>query len=112
MTLLKTPALLLIPFLASLLLACSDGSDSGVPYVELADNVLVFTNQEIPNFYLQQAIDEGEADPSGRVSGDIMGRTITIVKLSGKTNHFGRDENLQYIDYHATVPERIRGLML
>jgi len=96
--------LLTAPFLASLLLACSDGS-SGVPHVELADNVLVFTDQKTPNYYLQQAIDEGEANPAARLSGDILGRTITIVKLSGKTNHFGRDENLQYIDYHATVPE-------
>lgn len=96
---------LLIPFLASLLLACSDGSDHLVPQVELADNVLVFSNQQIPNFYLQQAIDQGETDPSARLSGDIMGRTITIVKLMGKTNHFGRDENFEYIDYHATVPD-------
>ena len=101
----RISALLVVPFFASFLLACSDSNDSGVPNVELADNVLVFTDQEIPNYYLQQAIDEGEADPSARLSGDIMGRSITIVKLSGKTNHFGRDQNLEYIDYHATVPE-------
>tara|TARA_R110001592_G_scaffold363396_2_gene687755 strand:+ start:184563 stop:185438 length:876 start_codon:yes stop_codon:yes gene_type:complete len=71
----------------------------------LADNVLIFTDQEIPNFYLQEAIEEGEENPAARLSGDIMGRKITIIKLSGKTNHFGRDEDLRYIDYHATVPE-------
>lgn len=105
MTSIRVMRLLLLPFLASLLLACSDGSDNHVPSVELADNVLVFSDQQIPNYYLQQAIDEGEADPAARLSGNIMGRTITIVKLMGKTNHFGRDENLQYIDYHATVPD-------
>ncbi len=99
--------LLLIPLLAALLPACSDNSD-GVPRVELADNVLIFTDQQIPNYYIQQAIDEGEADPSARLSGDIMGRAITIVKLQGKTNHFGidiRQQPPEYIDYHATVPE-------
>lgn len=97
--------LLAVPFFVSFLAACSDNSNGGVPYVELADNVLVFTDQKIPNYYLQQAIDEGEENPAARLSGDIMGRTITIIKLSGKTNHFGRDENFEYIDYHATVPE-------
>lgn len=94
-----------VPFFVGLLAACSDSRDSGVPNVELADNVLVLSDQTIPNYYLQQAIDQGEANPAARLSGDILGRAITIVKLSGKTNHFGRDENLQYIDYHATVPE-------
>lgn len=97
--------LLVIPLLAFVLVACNDGNDNGVPDVVLADNILVLTEQKIPNYYLQQAIEQGETDPSARLSGDIMGRTITIVKLSGKTNHFGRDEDLQYIDYHATVPE-------
>ncbi len=102
-------ALLTAPLFAAALAACSNSNnnnnDLGVPDVELADNVLVLTTQDIPNFYLQQAIDDGETDPSVRLSGDIMGRAITIVKLRGKTNHFGRDKNLQYIDYHATVPE-------
>lgn len=104
-------ALLIASLLAFALGACSDNNNDNrdnapvVPDVELPDNVLVFTSQDIPNFYLQQAIEEGESDPSIRLGGDIMGRAITIVKLRGKTNHFGRDENLQYIDYHATVPD-------
>ncbi len=101
------PSVLFLPFIVAMLLACSDGSE-GVPHVELADNVLIFTEQEIPNYYIQQAIDNGEADPSVRLGGDIMGRAITIVKLRGKTNHFGVDIQQQppeYIDYHATVPE-------
>ena len=97
--------LVVVPFLVCFMTACGDNNDDGVPYVELADNVLVFTDQEIPNFYLQEAIDEGENDPATRLSGDIRGRKITIIKLSGKTNHFGRDKDLQYIDYHATVPD-------
>lgn len=101
----KISILLVVPFLVCFMTACGDNNDGGVPYVELADNVLVFTDQKIPNFYLQEAIDEGEKDPATRLSGDIRGRKITIIKLSGKTNHFGRDEDLQYIDYHATVPE-------
>lgn len=100
--------LLVVPFCVGLLTACgNNNNDSGsdVPDVELADNVLVFTEQDIPNYYIQQAIDEGIADPAARLSGDIMGFSVTIVKLRGKTNHFGRDENLEYIDYHATVPD-------
>jgi len=96
---------LAVPLLACLLASCGSNNDSGVPDVELAANVLVFTDQDIPNFYLQEAIDEGEANPAARLSGDIMGKEVTIIKLSGKTNHFGRDQDLQYIDYHATVPE-------
>ena len=101
----KLSILLAVPFLFCLLTACGSDNDSGVPNVELADNVLIFTDQEIPNFYLQEAIEEGEENPAARLSGDIMGRQVTIIKLSGKTNHFGRDEDLRYIDYHATVPE-------
>lgn len=88
-----------------LLTACGNNNDNGVPNVELASNVLVFTDQDIPNFYLQEAIEEGEENPAARLSGDIMGRKISIIKLRGKTNHFGRDKDLRYIDYHATVPQ-------
>jgi len=75
--------------------------------VTLPNNVLVFTDRELSNATLQQRIDEGEANPEARLSGDIDGQPVTIVKLSGKTNHFGRDENLEYIDYHATVPDTL-----
>ncbi|MCB1706375.1 MAG: hypothetical protein KDI17_16030 [Halioglobus sp.] len=95
-----------------LMVACSDSNDPeeppSVPDVELADNVLVFTDQQIPNFYLQQAIDEGEEDPTARLRGDIMGRAIVIVKLSGKASHVGVDISVsppKYIPYDATVPQ-------
>lgn len=96
----------LLATLAVLMLsACSDSSDHSIPDVDLPENVLLFNSHSIPNFYIAQAIEEGESDPSKRLDGDIMGRPISIVKLSGKTNHFGRDKDLQYIDYHATVPD-------
>lgn len=97
----KSLSVLLMTLPVFFLQACSDNSDS-VPHVELADNVLFFTDQKIPNYYIQQAIDEGAP---ARLAGDIVGRSITIVRLSGKTNHFGRDLQGNYLDYHATVPD-------
>lgn len=100
--------LLVVLFVAGLLQACSDGNDnnnSAEDAVVLADNVLIFTDRNIPNSQLQQAIDDGEEDPALRLSGEIAGQPVTIVKLRGKTNHFGRDRDLKYIDYHATVPD-------
>jgi hypothetical protein len=42
---------------------------------------------------------------SSKSNGKNWGRGLTVVKLSGKTNHFGRDVNTGgYIDYWATVP--------
>ncbi|MBK6511653.1 MAG: hypothetical protein IPG06_20945 [Haliea sp.] len=85
-------------FLACFLFACSDSNDNNqaiieppVPDVELADNVLVLTDEAVPNFYLQEAIDAGEEDPAARLGGEIHGKPVTIVKLRGKTNHFGMD---------------------
>ena len=92
----------LVVLIAILLQACGDGGDNGVA---LQDNVLVLTEQKISNSALQKAIDGGEQDPARRLSGTISGKPVTIVKLRGKTNHFGRDRDLQYIDYHATVPD-------
>ena len=94
--------LLVVSVFAIFLQACSDGSDN---LGGLQDNVLVFTDQEIPDYLLQRVIDESEQDPGLRLSGTILGKPITIVKLRGKTNHFGRDRDLEYIDYHATVPD-------
>jgi hypothetical protein len=101
--------------LACFLFACSDSNDNNqviieppVPDVELADNVLVLTDEAVPNFYLQEAIDAGEEDPAARLGGEIHGKPVTIVKLRGKTNHFGMDIQQsppKYLDYHATVPE-------
>lgn len=98
----KLGALLPVAMFAIFLQACSDGGDGGVT---LQDNVLVFTDQKVSNSMLQRLIEQGEQDPALRLSGDILGKPVTIVKLRGKTNHFGRDRDLQYIDYHATVPD-------
>lgn len=92
----------MLSLLASLMMACSDSNDNTGT---LANNVLVFTDQKIPNHLLQQIIDDSAADPSLRLSGKILGKPITVVKLSGKTNHFGRHLNGEYIDYHDTVPD-------
>ena len=75
--------------------------------VTLPNNVLVLTDRELSNATLQQRIDEGATNPEARLSGDIDGQPVTIVKLSGKTNHFGRDENLEYIDYRNIAVETI-----
>lgn len=99
----KPYALLAVTALVIFLQACSDGGDNKA--VVLQDNVLIFTDQKISNAKLQKAIDAGEQDPGKRLSGTIAGKPVTIVKLRGKTNHFGRDRDLQYIDYHATVPD-------
>ncbi|MCB1691087.1 MAG: hypothetical protein KDI33_21515 [Halioglobus sp.] len=91
-----------------MLQACSDGNDNNgtsADTVVLPDNVLIFTDRPVSNFQLQEAINNGESDPVLRLSGMIAGQPITIVKLRGKTNHFGRDRDLKYIDYHATVPD-------
>ena len=103
----KTSILLATAVLACLLMACSDGSDRILQDGgTLNENVLVFTDQEFPRGLIQQIIDESEQDPSLRLSGEILGIPITIVKLSGKTNHFGRYlDTLEYIPYDATVPD-------
>tara|TARA_B100001540_G_scaffold223345_2_gene197605 strand:- start:2602 stop:3567 length:966 start_codon:yes stop_codon:yes gene_type:complete len=82
--------------------ACSDGSDNPG---ELDANVLLFTDHEIPARVIQDVIERSADDPALRLGGKIHGKPVTIVKLSGKTNHFGRHLNGDYIDYHATVPD-------
>ena len=81
---------------------CSDGSDQ---LDRLDDNVLVMTDREVPGVLLQQIIDDSEQEPDLRLSGSILGEPITVVKLRGKTNHFGRDLEGNYLDYDATVPD-------
>jgi hypothetical protein len=70
-------------------------------------NVLNFTDRDIPQGVLKQ-ISQGKVVDiaSSKSKGKNWGRGLTVVKLSGKTNHFGRDVNTgAYIDYWATVPE-------
>ena len=87
-----------------LLLGCSDNNSDSL---QLQSNVLVMTTRHIPAKLVQHIVDEDEAgDPNAPLAGDLPGDT-TLVKLRGKTNHFGRDIQQsppQYIDYHATVP--------
>ena len=80
-----------------------------VPSVQA--NVLNFTEYQIKRF-------DGKSNGSMHRDGDHhkkrhrakknWGKRICVVKLSGKTNHFGMDISQsppQYIDYHATVPD-------
>lgn len=69
-------------------------------------NVLNFTGREIPQGVLKQISQGKTVDiASSKSNGKNWGRGLTVVKLSGKTNHFGRDMNTgAYIDYWATVP--------
>ncbi|MBK6510266.1 MAG: hypothetical protein IPG06_12980 [Haliea sp.] len=55
------------------------------PMLSWPKNVLVLTDEAVPNFYLQEAIDAGEEDPAARLGGEIHGKPVTIVKLRGKT---------------------------
>jgi hypothetical protein len=93
----------------SILAGCSNGSDSSISAVMLQDNVLILTSQKIPLDLVQQIVEADEqGDPSMPLTGDLPGDTTTIVKLRGKTNHFGVDIQQsppEYIDYHATVPD-------
>jgi hypothetical protein len=69
-------------------------------------NVLNFTGRDIPQGVLKQ-ISQGKIVDiaSSKSNGKNWGRGLTVVKLSGKTNHFGIDVNTgAYIDYWATVP--------
>ena len=69
-------------------------------------NVLNFTDREIPQGVLKQISQGKTVDiASSTSSGKNWGKGLTVVKLSGKTNHFGRDMTTgAYIDYWATVP--------
>lgn len=102
----KRVLFLALSMAAIVLAACSDNNNSEVPQVDLPDNVLVLTNQQVSNYDLLQSI-EDENSPPVRLGGSIAGRPVTIVKLSGKASHVGVDISQsppEYIDYHATVP--------
>lgn len=74
--------------------------------VQAQDNVLNFTDRKIPKGVLAQ-ISQGTmtAIPGAVSSGGNWGKALTVVKLRGKTNHFGIDVTTgRYIDYLATVP--------
>ncbi|MEZ5568623.1 MAG: hypothetical protein R3E54_09840 [Halioglobus sp.] len=99
-----TQALLrtLLVSVALTLVACSDGRDD---LGSLDNNVLVFTEHKLPPFVIQDLVDRGDEAAAQRLRGDIAGKPVVIVKLRGKTNHFGRDLQGNYLDYAATVPD-------
>jgi hypothetical protein len=73
---------------------------------EAQQNVLNFSDRPIPRGVLKQ-ISQGKMTriPGAKSSGANWGKGLEVVKLSGKTNHFGIDITTgQYIDYWATVP--------
>ena len=102
-------SLFLVCVITCVLMGCDDNNNSNNDAVQLQDNILVFTDQKIPNDLVQQIVDEDEqGDPNSPLAGNIPGDVTTIVKLRGKTNHFGVDIQQsppKYIDYHATVPD-------
>ena len=69
-------------------------------------SVLNLTDREIPQGVLKQISQGKTVDiASSKSSGRNWGNGLSVVKLSGKTNHFGRDMTTgAYIDYWATVP--------
>lgn len=72
-----------------------------------SDNVLVMTDIKTNKIYKKMAkldLENGKDLEKGKKFVDKY--DCTIVKLSGKLNHFGYDIiNGGYIDYHATVPD-------
>lgn len=95
---------LLIVLVVTILAACSDGNDDPA---ELNNNVLDLSQYQLPPLVIQGIIDASDEDPSQRLGGTILGKPVTIVKLRGKTNHFGRHLDGSFIDYWATVPDTL-----
>lgn len=74
--------------------------------VQAQQNVLNFTDRQIPKGVLKQ-ISQGKMTtiPGAKSNGANWGKALKVVKLRGKTNHFGIDITTgRYIDYWATVP--------
>lgn len=103
------PGLVLALF-GTFLAACSDSGDgSAEAEVELQNNILVFTEARFSRRLVQEIVDQHEAAPETPLQDAILG-PLSLVKLMGKTNHFGIDIQVsppKYIDYHATVPETL-----
>lgn len=75
--------------------------------VQAQENVLNFTDRQIPKGVLKQIAERGKGIPSSKSNGKNWGNSINVVTLMGKTNHFGMDisvEPPEFLDYHATVP--------
>ena len=78
--------------------ACLIAGCISPPSINPNDNILVLTDQDVPESAIRQMVEKSGINADERLSGDILGRSVTIVKLRGKTNHFGNN------NYHATVP--------
>ena len=74
--------------------------------IQAQTRVLNFTDREIPKGVMTQISQGKKVDiPGSKSRGRNWGKAITVVALSGKTNHFGIDITTgAYIDYWATVP--------
>ena len=74
--------------------------------IQAQTRVLNFTDREIPKGVMTQISQGKKVDiPGSNARGRNWGKAITVVELSGKTNHFGIDITTgAYIDYWATVP--------
>lgn len=74
--------------------------------VQAQENILNFTDREIPKGVMKQIARGKKTEiPGAKSNGNNWGRAISVVTLKGKTNHFGRHyPSLEFIDYWATVP--------
>jgi len=93
--------------LVCLLVAC-DGDDNNGNKVTLQNNVLVFTQNRFPRQLVRQIVEQDAQTPETPLQENDLGGGVSLVKLRGKTNHFGIDIQQsppEYIDYHATVPD-------
>jgi hypothetical protein len=97
-------ALLVVPLLLLVWLPAAGAATSDQDAVR---NVVNVTTRDIPQGVLKQlAAGERVELPGARSSGKNWGRSLTMVELRGKTNHFGRNVATgSYIDYWATVPD-------
>jgi len=89
---------LVMLFTCSLLIATIAGA---------SDNVLVMTDIKTDKIYKKMSKLDLENEKDLKKGKKFVDKyDCTIVKLSGKLNHFGYDIiNGGYIDYHATVPD-------
>jgi len=95
----------LLIFLTCLVAAC-DGD--GGNHATLQDNVLVFAEGQFPRRLVRQIVEQDSETPDATLAQNDLGGGVSLVKLRGKTNHFGIDIQQsppKYIDYHATVPD-------
>lgn len=75
--------------------------------LQAQDNVLNFTDREIPKGVLKQIAERGKGISSSVSNGKNWGNSLNVITLRGKTNRFGMelvDGEWEFIDYHETVP--------